>query len=278
MSEAPASEPIWRRGPALAVRVRPPKSDGPLGGARILLVHGTMDRATSFTRLASHLPDATVVSYDRRGYAGSHGVAASTRFIDQVDDLETVIDGQPVLVAVGHSFGGNIVLAAAARLQNLIGSVVVWEAPTPWATEWPAESVSRGAMRGQPPEQMAEHFMRRMVGNRVWERLPTATQALRRAEGATMAAEMEALRAGAPYDPSDVIVPVIVGHGTESRPHHRRGAEVLAATLPRGGAATIEGSHHGVHISHPGELAALVRRAASLATPTLATPFEEHPT
>jgi pimeloyl-ACP methyl ester carboxylesterase len=40
---------------------------------------------------------------------------------------------------------------------------------------------------------------------------------------------------------------------------------VLAAQVPRGELIVIEGASHGAHLSHPGEFAELVRRAAALA-------------
>jgi pimeloyl-ACP methyl ester carboxylesterase len=242
--------------------VREPTEAGPGGGRRLVLVHGSMDRATSFKRLMARLPDWLCVAYDRRGYAGSADLGPPETFDDQVDDLLSVLDNQPA-VAFGHSYGGDVVLAAASRHPELIQAAVVWEPPRPWLPWWPATTAVGGAADHLDAEDRAEWFMRRMVGDRVWERLPESTRNQRRREGSTFTAELEALRKAAPFDESHVRVPVLVGRGGQSHPHHRRSARELAASLPRSELCDIAEASHGAHLSHPGEVADLIRRAGS---------------
>jgi pimeloyl-ACP methyl ester carboxylesterase len=102
-------------------------------GRTVVLVHGSMDRASSFARLTSKLPDWTVVAYDRRGYAGSRQTGPPETFEQQVDDLLEVLDGEPA-VTFGHSFGGDVVLAVAAQHPLLIPAALVWEPPPAMAT------------------------------------------------------------------------------------------------------------------------------------------------
>ena len=234
---------------------------GDPGAPPVVVVHGAMDRAASFGRLANRLRDLEVVSYDRRGYAGSFGLGPSTRFSDQVDDLVEVVAGRPS-VLVGHSFGGVVALAAAAAAPALARAVVVFEAPAPWEPWWPP---SRSADPAGDPAEVAERFMRRMVGDRIWAALPPSTRAARRAEGATMVAETAALAAGRPYDPAAVRCPVVVGWGSESPEQFRLAGKALAGELAHVEAVEVAGSNHGVHLSHPTDLAALVRRAVALA-------------
>ncbi len=47
---------------------------------RVILVHGTMDRASSFARLLPHLTDLDVVTYDRRGYGRARRSASRVAF------------------------------------------------------------------------------------------------------------------------------------------------------------------------------------------------------
>ncbi|HLH45698.1 MAG TPA: alpha/beta fold hydrolase [Acidimicrobiales bacterium] len=227
-----------------------------------LLVHGSMDRADSFSRLMLELRDAPVLAYDRRGYAHSTARPPSERFEDQVADLLEVTAGRPV-VALGHSFGGGVVLAAAAAHPEVIRAAVVWEPPMPWLEWWPRRSAPHldGA---SDPEDVAERFMLHMVGERIWSRMPEATRGRRRAEGPTLLAEMASIRQPA-WDPATVGAPVLVGTGTESRPHHRRSAGELAGALPGGQLRTIPGADHGAHLTHPGPLASLLREAAAAA-------------
>lgn len=238
--------------------------DGPGGGRTAVLVHGTMDRATSFTRLMSKLTDWTVVAYDRRGYAGSSATGPPETFEDQVADLYEVLDGKAAVV-FGHSFGGDVVLAAAERHPELVPAAMVWEPPQPWLPWWPSTSPSAGAWEELEPDERAEWFMRRQVGDRVWDRLPSATQAQRRAEGLTLEAELASLAAGPVFDASRIRIPVLVGRGGQSSVHQRRSARELVAALADAELVEIPEAGHGAHLSHPGELAELVRRAAALA-------------
>jgi pimeloyl-ACP methyl ester carboxylesterase len=118
------------------------------------------------------------------------------------------------------------------------------------------------AVGRQNPAGAAEMFMRRMIGDGAWERLPTATRESRRAEGAALVAELQALRSNGPvFEAKWITVPVVCGYGSRSRPHHKEGTTSLAAALPHGELHCIDGSTHGAHLSHPGAFARLIRRA-----------------
>lgn len=237
---------------------RPPLEDGPAGGRRAVLVHGAMDRSTSFTRLSGRLRDWEVVSYDRRGYAWSSHLGPPEDFEVQIRDLLDVLDGRPA-VAFGHSLGGDVVLATMARHPGLITAALVWEPPQPWLPFWPSESASRGSGSHLAPEDRAEWFMRRLVGDRVWERLPSATRAQRRAEGRTLEADLRSLGGGPIFDAVAIAAPVSVGRGGRSQVHHRRSARELSAALPAGRLVEIPDAGHGAHLTHPGEVADLIR-------------------
>jgi pimeloyl-ACP methyl ester carboxylesterase len=223
-----------------------------------------MDRSTSFTRLMARLPGWSIVSYDRRGYAGSAAAGPPANFDAQVADLTAVLDGEPA-VAFGHSFGGDVVLAAAAHRPDLIPAALVWEPPQPWLDWWPNHMAGFGAGAELEAEERAEWFMRRMVGDRVWERLPSSTRAQRRSEGHTLTAEIRTLSVAPAFDVRAVRIPVVVGRGGRSRAHQRRSVRELAGALPAGEMAEIVDSGHGAHLSHPAELAALFERAAKRA-------------
>jgi pimeloyl-ACP methyl ester carboxylesterase len=201
-----------------------------------VLVHGSMDRASTFNKLALQLTDATVAFYDRRGYAGS---------------------------------GGHVVLAAAQQHPGLTRAVVAYEPPQPWLPFWSAYSAGSVVERDEGSEaDTAERFMRRMVGDEVWERLPARTRQQRRAEGPALVAELRALRHGTPpFDPDAITVPVVLGHGSRSRPHHVEGTRRLAEQLPHAELVVVEGAAHTCHRSHPTAFADLIRRALALALP-----------
>ena len=231
----------------------------------VVVVHGAMDRAASFGRVARHLGDVTLVRYDRRGYARSAALGVGT-LDDHVADLLAVVDGRPVTV-FGHSIGGVIALVAAQRSPELVRSLLVYEAPSPWSPWWPSRSgraVTDPAADDQidrSPADEAEAFMRRAIGDRYWERLPARTRADRRSEGPALLADLASLRSGAPYDPRAIAAPTVVASGGETSGWHARAARELAVALANGELTTVAGAGHGVHLSHPTATAALVRQA-----------------
>jgi pimeloyl-ACP methyl ester carboxylesterase len=248
--------PVDRRVDGLAVYDRP----GPPGSARVVLVHGSMDRAASFLKVTRRLPELDVVRYDRRGYGRSLGAGTASSIAEHVDDLLAVAGGRPFTV-VGHSLGGVIGLAAAQRRPDLVCSVGAFESPMSWLPSWPSRSAGGRALQAEDPAESAERFMRGILGDGVWERLPERTRRARRAEGPALVAELASLRAEAPYEPGRLAVPVLAGYGTESKPYHQQASRQLAAEAPLAELMVIEGSGHGAHTSHPDDFAAFVRRA-----------------
>jgi pimeloyl-ACP methyl ester carboxylesterase len=233
-------------------------------GALVLLVHGSMDRSTSFGRAVKALGELHVITYDRHGYGHSLAPPPHTTLAAHAADLLRLVDGRRCVV-VGHSYGGDVALVAAIERPDLIAAVGAFEAPMPWQPWWPTSSAGSAAMEATSPEEAAEAFMRRVVGDRIWSRLPRATRDARRAEGETLVAEMESIRGPAPFDPGDVTVPVVAGCGSESEPRHQESAQRLAAAVGDGELVVIDGAGHGAHMSHPREFADFVRRVVERA-------------
>jgi pimeloyl-ACP methyl ester carboxylesterase len=69
--------------------------------------------------------------------------------------------------------GGNVVLAAAQQRPDLIDTAVAFEPPQPWLELWAVHSAGAVAFDPQgkrSPQDVAETFMRRMIGDDVWGR------------------------------------------------------------------------------------------------------------
>lgn len=130
-------------------------------GAPLLLLHGIGANARSWGRAAEMLAAHRLVTApDFRGHGQSekpeHGYGEED-YVRDVEGLIAQIGSGPVDV-IGHSFGGRIAAALAARRPTLIRRLVLEEA-------------IGGASTPRPPEQEAE--MRE--GARVWiERLRRA--------------------------------------------------------------------------------------------------------
>jgi pimeloyl-ACP methyl ester carboxylesterase len=236
---------------------------GPHGAPRVVLVHGAMDRAGGFVKVLRHLRHLDVVRYDRRGYAGSRTGPVHEDFTAHVDDLFTVLDGEPATV-VGHSLGGVVALAAAQRRPDLVRSVGAFEAPLVWRPLWP--DAPGGTGDDDEPEAVAERFLRRILGDHVWERLPPAMQRDRRSEGRALVAEVRALKdAGSLVAPAEIVVPVLAGYGSESSARHVGSARTLAEEAPRGELRVIDGAGHAAHYTHATDFAAFIERAVARA-------------
>jgi pimeloyl-ACP methyl ester carboxylesterase len=223
------------------------RSENPL----VVLVHGSMDRSAGLLRLSRRLDDRyRVLRYDRRGYGRSAAVGPPYGVAEHVDDLATLLSeagarpGAPAALVFGHSFGGDVALGLASRRPELVEAVVVYEAPLPWLDWWPGHTAGPSTVDGDGPEDAAERFMRRLLGDRKWERLPSATRAARRAEGAAMVDELDDLARAAPWSPEHVRLPVLALRGERARAHHRRAMDLLADVLPSCRVEIVPGAGH----------------------------------
>jgi pimeloyl-ACP methyl ester carboxylesterase len=237
--------------------------DAPL----VVLVHGTMDRHASFARIRSRIMDTChVVSYDRRGYAGSRDARPAARGMDDhVADLEQIVAGRRCTL-VGHSYGGTVVLTFAARHPDLAASLVAYEPPQAWRDEWPTHGSREHPFEGVAPEEAAEAFLKRMVGEHKYDRLPLKTRGEVVKDGPALVAEMTAIRRDPPpFEPALITTPALIARGEHTSNHQIWGADQLVAAMPAAQLRVIEGAGHGAHQSHPREFAGLVMEAVDMA-------------
>ena len=229
-----------------------------------------MDRAASFDKVARRLGDeAEVLAFDRAGYATrADEVPPDPRVTGDAADVIARIGDRPS-VLVGHSYGGHVALAASLARPDLVRSVAIYETPLAWMPWWPADTSGGQAVRvvegGGAPADAAETFMRSIVGDRIWERLPPSTRDARRREGPALLADMHGIRSAAPYDPAAITAPLVIGCGSESKGQHRLGTDAWRDLVPHAEVAIIDGAGHGAHLSHPDAFADLVRSAAAYA-------------
>jgi len=217
-------------------------------GPRVVLVHGSAaDHATWTIQLASaSLRERfTLVAYDRRATPG-------LTVEDHAADLAALIGDDPV-VAVGSSFGAVVVLEALRR-GGAIRAAVLCEPPLPPSDDAPgvpdgflAELDALAAAEGG--EAAAERFLRTVLGDAAYDRMPKAFQArskalwpqIRSDSGALSAYRVRYAELGA------IATPVLLLGGDRSAPYFRPTLDALAAHLGDARRATLAGAGHMMH-------------------------------
>lgn len=100
--------------------------NGEAGASRVLLVHGAPTDAGSWdtfvTSQAGAMEGLEIVAVDRLG-SGNSARGAETSLGEQAQSLEPFIT--PGTVLVGHSYGGPVVLRAAAEFGDRLDGIVI---------------------------------------------------------------------------------------------------------------------------------------------------------
>ncbi len=246
-----------------------------------MLVHGSLDRGSSFTRVVRRLPGLRIITYDRRGYQGSRDAAAPGGLGVHIADLLEVAaaagEGGDRVTAVGHSYGGDVVIGATIAEPGRFASIGAFEPPMPWLgfrrnvtgagspAKGPAAPGRGWSPLTEDPAIEAERFFARMVGESSWERLSESGRASRRADGPALVDDLMALRTAAPFDVRTLSVPAVFGRGgPASGAHHRDTVAWLVEHVPGATLFEVTGSGHGAHLSHPDAFAELVTVAVGL--------------
>jgi pimeloyl-ACP methyl ester carboxylesterase len=140
-------------------------------GAPVVTIHGALI-ADTFRPLAaeSALVPYQVITYHRRGYAGSVQSAGPIRAEQQAADCLALLRYLRVERAhvVGHSFGGSIALQLAVQAPEVVHSLVLLE-PALFVGESAAAyraSLERGAQRyrSEDPAVVVDEFLRARWG------------------------------------------------------------------------------------------------------------------
>jgi pimeloyl-ACP methyl ester carboxylesterase len=157
--------------------------------------------------------------------------------------------GDSPVVIFGHSYGGNIALAAAARLGEQILGVSTFETPLSWMPWWPGTTA--GSFGSASDEADAsEKFMIRLIGQRRWDQLPDRTKSERRREGTALVGELSSLRVAAPWDANKISCPVYAGFGSQGLSHHAEAARWISNNVAMGTLVEIEGARHNAPMTH----------------------------
>ncbi len=215
----------------------------------MLMIHGSAaDRTTWSIQLAGPLASQfSLIAYDRRGDAPSVEAHA--------DDAVAQLSGDPdPAIVVGSSFGSVIALDAIRRYPDRFRGAVLIEPPM--AATDAALAVNRDFFAafdrtvetaGGPAA--AELFLRTVLGDTAYERMPRAYQERSKAKWAAIRADSHALLSYQPRyaELASCTVPVLLLGGERSTPYFRSTLETLLGALPNARLEVIAGAGHMLH-------------------------------
>ncbi|GAB3156302.1 alpha/beta fold hydrolase [Microbispora hainanensis] len=240
-------------------------------GAPVVLVGGAFNDRSTVAGLGAELASAfTVVTYDRRGRAGSDDKSDDYRVANEVDDLAAVIEhvgGRAS--AFGHSSGAILVLEGVMRGLP-IDRVAVYEPPYGADENQPRPAADiydrlKALVAAGDRDGAVELFLHEAVG------VPTeAIAGMKAGEGWAFLADK------APSLPYDVLVseiwqvmpyarlagigvPVLAVYGDQTAPNLAEGTKAVAATVPGAELRVMPGEDHGV-LQRPAALAEILTK------------------
>jgi pimeloyl-ACP methyl ester carboxylesterase len=234
-------------------------------GPPLVLVHGSFSDHHSNWVLVRDLlaPHFTLHAIARRGRGDTDATRDHT-VADEARDVAAVIEaiGERVFL-LGHSYGGQVALHAAALVPDRVRKLVLYEPPWPETgqTAWPI--LERTAAAGDW-DGFATHFFRQGI-----EVPPEEVEELRASDlwppiVADAPASLHDVRANFrnPFDPArfrSLEVPTLLQFGTHS-PRNLFVTDALSNHLPDARLEELKGQGHDAMTTDPAQYAQSVRR------------------
>ena len=191
------------------------------------------------------------------------------------------VSGGPAALVVGSSFGAVVALELVRTRPELAAGAILIEPPMAAADAPPdlgrAVHAALGGTRHAPEpgafleeldrraaeaggEAAGELFLRRVLGDASYERMPRAFQDRAKSKWAEIRADASALLAYRPRyaELPAVSTPVLLLGGARSAPFFRATLDALAAALPRARLETVPAAGHMLHAEAPRRFAELL--------------------
>jgi pimeloyl-ACP methyl ester carboxylesterase len=230
-------------------------------GPVLLLIHGSAtDRSTWSIQLASPLRERfSLWAYDRRG-TGDSPSGGEPPSIEQhaADAAELARQAGGQVWLAGSSFGAVVALEVMRRHPELVRGAALIEPPLTAGdgahSAGPGFTLALDELAArQGGEAAAEKFLRTVLGEASFERIPRAFRARSLAMWPQIRADSVALIAYAPRyrELGDVAVPTLLLGGERSAPYFRPTLEALAGALPRARLELVKGAGHMLHAEAP---------------------------
>ena len=223
-------------------------------GPRVLFIHGSAaDRTTWTIQLATLRDRFAMVAYDRR----TGDLTVEEHAADAAGLLEREPAGEGErgrALVVGSSLGAVIALELIRSRGELCAGAVLIEPPLAASDDaaalpaaFLAEYDRRIAAQGGPAA--AELFLRLVLGDAAYDRVPEVFQDRSKAKWAEIRADTAALIAYRPRyaELRRVAVPVLLLGGARSNAYFRPTLEALRAHLPAARLEIVAGGGHMLH-------------------------------
>ncbi len=233
----------------------------------MLFIHGS---ASDHLTWSIQLSSATLrekfelIAYDRR-------VSASSVEDHAGDAIGLLDDGEPAILA-GSSFGSVIALEIMRTRPDLVRGAVLIEPPMAASDDLAAASVAflgefdrRVTEQGGPAA--GEFFLRMVLGDAAFERMPKAFQERAASKWTEIRADSGALIAYKPRyrELAHVTTPTLLLGGDRSAPYFRETLDALLQALPHARLEVVPSAGHMLHAEAPRRYAEhLISFAASL--------------
>lgn len=226
----------------------------------MLFIHGSAADNTTWTIQRAGLRDKLrLITYDRRG-TGSSPLPAGVEFLtieqhaaDAAELIARYARGGPV-VACGSSFGGVVALEVARSRPELLRGAMLLEPPLASSDDAPSipeHFLHRfdeiAAREGGPAG--AEYFLRQVVGDVAFERMPKKFQERSKALYAPIRQDIAALgRYPVRYgELSAIQVPILLLGGERSASFYRPTLEALQQSLGNARLEILSAAGHMMH-------------------------------
>lgn len=212
-------------------------------GARLILVHGAVERAQLFDSVIPLLTGFSAVAVERAGHGARWQEGPGTLAGDVRDLIGILRDGAATVV--GHSIGGLPVIGAALAAPELVRGIGLYETAIPWAEWWTDDG--RDAMLQETEANAAA----------------AQTNPSNRPDGPVRMAWTTCVRQvldafEGPFAWEELDVPVTTGYGSDGSRPSARDAQLVAAHFgveP----VVLDGAGHRAPKTHPEAFAHFVR-------------------
>jgi pimeloyl-ACP methyl ester carboxylesterase len=223
-------------------------------GPALVLVHGSFsDHETNWELIKPLIEEQfTVYAIARRG-RGKTDATRGHSVEDESQDVAALIESlDEAVFLLGHSYGGQVALGAAALVPGSICKLVLYEPPWPHIIRRATLNRLEELAQAENWDALATTFCREVLTMPVDELNHLRVTQLWPYMLADTKATMEEIRALSRYDfdPNyfrDLPYPVLLQVGTES-PHDLYVTDALAAVLPNVSVEALPGqAHEGMH-------------------------------